>query len=148
MFDIFAHGYAEFQSTHPRRVRPENAETIARRAWFQSTHPRRVRLVDVANLRGTTGFNPRTHVGCDWGNLYVQGVEQFQSTHPRRVRPRRRGCKRQGKGFNPRTHVGCDGQLPTTIQDYYSFNPRTHVGCDHGLAVVRLHRRVSIHAPT
>ena len=32
-----------FQSTHPRRVRPNTAKTNADTATFQSTHPRRVR---------------------------------------------------------------------------------------------------------
>ncbi len=33
-----------FQSTHPRRVRLNQADSSVRAAMFQSTHPRRVRL--------------------------------------------------------------------------------------------------------
>ena len=54
---------------------------------FQSTHPRGVRL--AASLRSipASGFNPRTHAGCD---------EVLPAWHVQRV------C------FNPRTHAGCD----------------------------------------
>ena len=77
---------------------------------FQSTHPRGVRHIDTvgippaeevsihapawgatAPLSGgcvpSTGFNPRTRVGCDRTNLGLGTLAtQFQSTHPRGVR--------------------------------------------------------------
>ena len=73
-------------------------------------------------------FNPRTHVGCDFGAIF-QGWSDpiFQSTHPRGVRPAFFGVQVYGRYFNPRTHVGCDY--------------RRHNGC-------RLQTQISIHAPT
>ena len=57
---------AEFQSTHPRGVRPD---------W------RKMSLVPL------TGFNPRTRVGCDNETLIIRMMNYtFQSTHPRGVR--------------------------------------------------------------
>jgi len=55
---------------------------------FQSTHPRGVRLIcSWQSGQGTTGFNPRTHAGCDRKpQLYILPPEVFQSTHPRGVR--------------------------------------------------------------
>ena len=75
---------------------------------FQSTHPRGVRLSRLRALPCLSGFNPRTHEGCDWNmstspkwtsvsihaptrgatNGDGGGLFQylFQSTHPRGVR--------------------------------------------------------------
>ena len=77
------------------------------------------------------GFNPRTHVGCDWVkvDLLVYMVV-FQSTHPCRMRPETAIEFTPPKSFNPRTHVGCDVLLVDIIKITYGFNPRTHVGCD------------------
>ena len=121
----------------------------------------------------STGFNPRTHTGCDIeeGDIFIQGL--FQSTHPHGVRRRTasissrspivsihaptRGATRSvnfsmatlAMGFNPRTHTGCDlPGAPLPMDGELSFNPRTHTGCDKGgFCVVRLWS-VSIHAPT
>ena len=37
----------------------------ARNSLFQSTHPRRVRQDNATQAHGQDSFNPRTHVGCD-----------------------------------------------------------------------------------
>ena len=54
-----------FQSTHPRRVRHADQMAIQWLQAFQSTHPRRVRLFILYLGIEISGFNPRTHVGCD-----------------------------------------------------------------------------------
>ena len=160
---------------------------------FQSTHPRGVRPPIQRTPRAGRYFNPRTHVGCDillfffTGSVFLfqsthpRGVRhiveletevnsKFQSTHPRGVRPQPSGRKFVVHNFNPRTHVGCDGQKvffrfrhPISIhaptwgatdwrltKHYQSpyFNPRTHVGCDRGKRGRRPRRAISIHAPT
>ncbi len=56
----------EFQSTHPRGVRQDEASAIIDVLQFQSTHPRGVRLMEER----TTAYDEL----------------QFQSTHPRGVR--------------------------------------------------------------
>ena len=101
-----------------------------------------------------TGFNPRTHTGCDLPNLILLiGSGWFQSTHPHGVRHSRtpcvlsmyyvsihaptRGATGHEKGgdplygsFNPRTHTGCDAHISISLSYHASFNPRTHTGCD------------------
>ena len=79
----------EFQSTHPRGVRPGSVSRMPRENWFQSTHPRGVRRQkDAGQLLHQPGFNPRTRVGCDVMFLHTTQANQkmFQSTHPRGVR--------------------------------------------------------------
>ena len=81
----------EFQSTHPRGVRPCELSELESTLLFQSTHPRGVR-----------------HDGAD---LTCEKV-LFQSTHPRGVRhPDRKTSLGWWQYFNPRTHVGCDNAL-------------------------------------
>ena len=55
---------------------------------FQSTHPRRVRPnIIILQKFQFSSFNPRTHVGCDELVQYIaMSSSLFQSTHPRRVR--------------------------------------------------------------
>ena len=77
----------QFQSTHPRRVRPLRAFKTSGKQMFQSTHPRRVRHSRFASVRVRNSFNPRTHVGCD--------AKIFKHIN-------------NNLCFNPRTHVGCD----------------------------------------
>ena len=76
-----------FQSTHPRRVRRLITEASKVDGLFQSTHPRRVRLTWIWQNIKMNGFNPRTHVGCDFvlARMAIP-ISAFQSTHPRRVR--------------------------------------------------------------
>ena len=55
-----------FQSTHPHGVRRQIPNGHISRHKFQSTHPHGVRLSipKKVSLR-MSGFNPRTHMGCD-----------------------------------------------------------------------------------
>ena len=98
---------------------------------FQSTHPHGVRRVHVRSFLPMTGFNPRTHTGCDLlpllllisrnsfnprthtgcdvkflHNNFIQSM--FQSTHPHGVRLLRNKPRICRSSFNPRTHTGCD----------------------------------------
>ena len=143
---------------------------------FQSTHPRGVRPGDspgVVLLRHN--FNPRTHVGCDYGRDVIRQVakisihaptwgatidsDQPPAAHIISIHAPTWGATHGGghiahrlrisihaptwgatspprtpqpayHNFNPRTHVGCDllRQILSCVFD--NFNPRTHVGCD------------------
>ncbi len=141
---------SQFQSTHPRGVRPIAPWVIEQPPAFQSTHPRGVRLY-LAHF------------------FHLPNL--FQSTHPRGVRRREEYVYRDDKGFNPRTHAGCDVHLgdyegkllnvsihaptrgatqPPQLQSTPDacFNPRTHAGCDYNAIIISLFDAVSIHAPT
>ena len=119
----------------------------------------------------TTGFNPRTHTGCDtllclsmidlvmFQSTHPHGVRLafslnssqlvgFQSTHPHGVRPTLQGAQSGQDCFNPRTHTGCDHSVPACTTALACFNPRTHTGCDVSGTLWRLTKYVSIHAPT
>ncbi len=99
----------QFQSTHPRGVRPgrgagqAHACTVSIHApaggatqywsaqeWqgmFQSTHPRGVRPSPPFLSLQVLCFNPRTRGGCDaQGIQETLATQRFQSTHPRGVR--------------------------------------------------------------
>ncbi len=125
-------GQQEFQSTHPRGVRPDYAAL-------------RAKNVDVsihAPARGATfahrGFQPRGGVsihaparGTTLAYAFSKSVEYvsihapargatlnfrrisfkaaFQSTHPRGVRRSTPTAPASTAGFNPRTREGCDG---------------------------------------
>ena len=69
---FYTHGdvTAEFQSTHPRRVRLYCGVQFVSILEFQSTHPRRVRRMATQPTRASHSFNPRTHVGCDVSERY------------------------------------------------------------------------------
>ena len=98
-----------FQSTHPCRVRQNWWSDIYKQKAFQSTHPCRVRLIGIFLSFKPSGFNPRTHVGCDSFVSYNElHPTMFQSTHPCRVRPTVLLSWQAIPSFNPRTHVGCD----------------------------------------
>ena len=142
-----------FQSTHPRRVRPLAQLQDWSQRLFQSTHPRRVRPLPSNLQPHTSGFNPRTHVGCDTQATSIifsifcfnprthvgcdfdlspllLWSKEFQSTHPRRVRLNKLSSTWIEWCFNPRTHVGCDSTWKRRTRMILCFNPRTHVGCD------------------
>ena len=144
----------EFQSTHPHGVRrclPSHAPPITK---FQSTHPHGVRLPsDTRSFTLLSGFNPRTHTGCDarlkkemaelvvFQSTHPHGVRrkfagsimagvQFQSTHPHGVRPYPR-AEASGGGMFQSTHPHGVRQIVKHIYARnVSFNPRTHTGCD------------------
>ena len=123
----------EFQSTHPRGVRPIRSSIFFDAAMFQSTHPRGVRPSGWRwTYRTWSGFNPRTRVGCDMrATCRKVGAKRFQSTHPRGVRRKALHVIVQRAlvsihapawGATP-----CRGPWPASCP---SFNPRTRVGCD------------------
>ena len=119
-----------FQSTHPRRVRPQRC-IIPADAVFPC-------------------FNPRTHAGCDDTAAPRWPCRPpFQSTHPRRVRRRAadRAIDRAGVSIHaPTQGATMDGQAG---RRWRGFNPRTHAGCDAPASPGTAHtQRVSIHAPT
>ena len=104
-------GNGMFQSTHPHGVRhqgagvgdwlqPVSIHAPTRGATLRPTHhfPKCTKVSIHAPTRGATehlfifrrtpfSFNPRTHTGCDYYQMYRLPYEQ---------------------GFNPRTHTGCD----------------------------------------
>ena len=101
----------EFQSTHPRGVRPaehgeqdqEKQVSIHAPAWgatFRQALAQLIHIgfnprtrvgcdtVEVSDMKSLTCFNPRTRVGCDLHQLWLPLMAgMFQSTHPRGVRP-------------------------------------------------------------
>ena len=120
-----------FQSTHPHGVRPRTVSYTPQKTGFNPrTHtgcdPRKPSI-----MRDVFGFNPRTHTGCDRRKI-SQGwtMELFQSTHPHGVRLRPPAISRRNQGFNPRTHTGCDSLDFRGLFACNCFNPRTHTGCD------------------
>ena len=102
-----------FQSTHPHGVRHMMKRQSRSLSMFQSTHPHGVRHFFVIKIHiKPSGFNPRTHTGCDgvpfvatslpWvvsihaptrgatsTTVYRTYEILFQSTHPHGVRPAR-----------------------------------------------------------
>jgi len=54
-----------FQSTRPHGARLRQTPALAVKAWFQSTRPHGARPRSALACRGTTGFNPRAHMGRD-----------------------------------------------------------------------------------
>ena len=144
------------------------------RCQFQSTHPRGVRPCPQAADRQVV---PVSIHAPAWGattfqTLRVSYGNQFQSTHPRGVRlghlelihapllvsihapawgatwrSRSEACRRRAC-FNPRTRVGCDIVCAFNMlffQEFQSTHPRG-VRRGHG-PVDALPERVSIHAP-
>ena len=146
----------EFQSTHPRGVRPTFVDYDGILHLFQSTHPRGVRpgarqkdkkrgdQVSIhAPAWGATrrpqhrkpyrsGFNPRTRVGCD----------NVPSSHDRTQEPVSIHAPAWGATLHKSVHgysVAFQSTHPRGVRhagpgSYVrrcpSFNPRTRVGCD------------------
>ena len=163
---------SEFQSTHPRGVRPYYSGRMVAIIEFQSTHPRGVRPhapggsdpLDLVSIHAPAGGATRSQgVGrrpsCvsihapAWGaTLPPSGVievdTEFQSTHPRGVRRIRSKIVSSRGSFNPRTRVGCDAQngIRWRVADaFQSTHPR---GVRPALGLVKLGDfHVSIHAP-
>ncbi len=176
------HGYplhaghlGQFQSTHPRGVRP----ALLAQAQFVSE-------VSIhAPARGATSTGVRRCADGEGVSIHAPArgatamplrtssrPARFQSTHPRGVRPgRARWACSSSTCFNPRTRAGCDlaeGTVPADpgivsihapargatlwVGAYWSqqssFNPRTRAGCDlrGGPGAAGL-LVVSIHAP-
>ena len=149
----------EFQSTHPRGVRPPVGGGAPVSGKFQSTHPRGVRPNDTALGTGTnwvsihapawgatkrppccaprtTCFNPRTRVGCDLLADITFGMDTaFQSTHPRGVRPTCSGTGCMSISFQSTHPRGVRPLVSLALLIHRRFNPRTRVGCDTALPI-------------
>ena len=160
---------------------------------FQSTHPRGVRPKGAKARYALMDFNPRTHVGCDaitviferdflisihaptwgatvhsllvvrlpgisihaptWGATGVidllKRLEAFQSTHPRGVRRGNDGWDSEIDGISIHAPTwGATRPSCSPCRRSAYFNPRTHVGCDRDGQGDRTLTRISIHAPT
>ena len=101
----------QFQSTHPRGVRPSLYRTQCRtRQKFQSTHPRGVRPTRRARHPCKSPFQSTHPRGVRLANGAIYALAfRFQSTHPRGVRPYTAVAKPLNLlHFNPRTREGCD----------------------------------------
>ena len=144
----------EFQSTHPRGVRPQPDRAVS--GGCSCFNPRTRVGCDSRPLlfsAGPISFNPRTRVGCDhpagkdarlkvvsihapaWGatgDERLVHIGQAVSIHAPAwgATETYRMFLVDTIGFNPRTRVGCDAQLPLFVLLWKSFNPRTRVGCD------------------
>ena len=113
---------ALFQSTLPRRERPEQlADTFY--IWiFQSTLPRRERLAEQELLKADLeNFNPRSREGSDIDNDVLNNIWRtlFQSTLPRRERLRGSGYGKCKDYFNPRSREGSDWKRALNGYYYY-----------------------------
>ena len=123
----------EFQSTHPRGVRPGHQQknvpvqqvSIHAPTWGAT-------ITSITPRAKTTSFNPRTHVGCD-----LRCRTKSTNTLPVSIHAPTWGATpgfpfvpRKILCFNPRTHVGCDRGQAAEPRQENGFNPRTHVGCD------------------
>ena len=117
----------EFQSTHPRRVRP-NRQRAALDGVVVSIH---------APTQGATfTLSPN-----------FDKPVKFQSTHPRRVR---RPTRARAARSRVSIHAPTQGAPPDSARACTRgcFNPRTHAGCDWRHSRCVWHWAVSIHAPT
>ena len=120
--------------------------------------------------RSRRSFNSRTREGCDEGLLTTTPQQiTFQFTHPGGVRQVSLISSVLSTRFNSRTREGCDTGSGDPLPRPLSFNSRTREGCDprvlssevsnaefqftHPGGVrltaedLRVHPRVSIHAP-
>ena len=122
--------YAVFQSTLPRRERPQPNSESTTILPFQSTLPRRERLNLDCPVQRTIYFNPRSREGSDCLRVSlltapnisihapakgatefpstVSALSQFQSTLPRRERHFWPEIFSASTNFNPRSREGSD----------------------------------------
>ena len=119
-------GDSKFQSTRPRRARPDNEYWYCYPTQFQSTRPRRARLARL--------------------DLEVL-VVIFQSTRPRRARHAVISYATDKDDFNPRARVGRDAARRHSNRQAPYFNPRARVGRDERCNAACAHGTISIHAP-
>ena len=102
-----------FQSTHPHGVRPgQDISSVLLSDVSIHAPTRGATAVPSGTCHPPSGFNPRTHTGCDI---------KTQLLHVNIIR------------FNPRTHTGCDLSCPNTIA-YPSMFQSTH---PHGVRHTR-----------
>ena len=101
----------QFQSTHPRGVRPAARRVSAGLASISIHAPARgATWTFICRTAMPLYFNPRTREGCDVVELQHDVRDlKFQSTHPRGVRLLAVGLPTAiVSDFNPRTREGCD----------------------------------------
>ena len=87
---LYNFGNIKFQSTLPRRERPDTLTPDRSIPSFQSTLPRRERQ-GLQTIPGAPfcRFNPRSHEGSDgFSTKTLPSIPKFQSTLPRRERRR------------------------------------------------------------
>ena len=96
-----------------------------------------------------SGFNPRTHTGCDVSRLdLLTSARRFQSTHPHGVRPTYSVLRLRFACFNPRTHTGCDrSERIICVSGKVSIHAPTRGATNYDI-VLGDFNKVSIHAPT
>ena len=159
-----------FQSTHPHGVRrssiprfviPEfvsiHAPTWGATQYRQRNQPSRGfnprthmgcdwSFTDLSAVR--LGFNPRTHMGCDLTKCRVINPTLFQSTHPHGVRPLRTSFVSSSAMFQSTHPHGVRPRYALRSSSALCFNPRTHMGCDLCEIENVFFHFVSIHAPT
>ena len=101
----------EFQSTHPRRVRPI-FPLFCRKTQTVSIHAPAKGATSVRLAHATYGysFNPRTREGCDSLRSSSSKALVVVSIHaPAKGATRKSESLRRRQGsFNPRTREGCD----------------------------------------
>ena len=99
-----------FQSTLPRRERPNKSFVDALNIKFQSTLPRRERPSQVRN----SNYNFSVSIHAPTKGATLKASHRAESD----------GC------FNPRSHEGSDGFIKSFTIANLSFNPRSHEGSD------------------
>ena len=138
-----------FQSTFPRRERPDDIEVLLNQNGF---NPRSREGNDAGNMPRITlrrCFNPRSREGNDTRGIKVtREIQAFQSTFPRRERRRsRRQQKRRNKfqsTFPRRERLN----KAVLVLDFEGFNPRSREGNDYRSALEQAESYgVSIHVP-
>jgi len=119
----------EFQSTHPRGVRPAGCP------YWDAIHHVSIH----APTRGATPIRQR----------YVNRIRVSIHAPTRGATQTPSFIASRQVSFNPRTHAGCDRRWCIRRDSITSgFNPRTHAGCDYMAGQHPGSIPVSIHAPT
>ena len=162
----------QFQSTHPRGVRPARRAEDDALSLFQSTHPRGVRHDKAVAAEAAIAFQSTHPRGVRRAaRVDIMNSCMFQSTHPRGVRLRAldlvtvaAGVSIHAPAWGATTFMAAwiltnvfqsthprgvrRGPAAAGFRAGESFNPRTRVGCDLRLAGAEfLPALVSIHAP-
>ena len=117
-----------FQSTLPRRERPEKPKSVIYMREFQSTLPQRERHVF------RTESDSRQDISIHAPAKGATGRSRVGAAAPRY--------------FNPRSREGSD--IPTAVQQSHDsgyFNPRSREGSDLDPNEGARHQKISIHAP-
>ena len=121
-------GYVQFQSTLPRRERPNRfCCIIITINYFNPRSHEGSDLEEYYNGRGFKHFNPRSHEGSD-------GIS------------REKFCPKDN--FNPRSHEGSDDAIFTTMDSYMISIHAPTKGATYSTLPYWQGTGISIHAPT